>query len=298
MTDADTTNEYIKNLITNKDIFMITRTGWGAEPVISYGIVYNKPYFLSVHPRNILEYNAGIYKQNPENLSKWAYLYYNAIKNSTCCFVWKNENVSSFIKKAQIMLTLGVNNMSAEYLDPLVAVESGKKPWTQSLCGKKLLIISPFTDSIKYQNDKGYNLISGDNRLFHPDQKYIYYKTFNTLGGNFVHSNWSETFMKMIQDISILDFDIALVSCGGYGLPICDFIYSKMKKSSIYVGGVLPLLFGVTCERYKEPKFLWRARKYNPGMIKPNADEQVEMKSFRELYSYGKNNEVENKCYW
>ena len=291
MSDANTTNEYIKNLITNKDRFMITRTGWGAEPIISYGFVYNNPRFLGMHARNILEYNAGIYNQNQENLRKWAYLYHNAIKNSTCCFVWKNERVSPSIKQAQIILTTGVNNMSAEYLDPLEAVESGKTPWTQKLYGKKLLIISPFTDSIKYQNDRGYNLISGDNRLFHPDQKYIYYKTFNTLGGNFVHSNWVETFIKMIKDISILDFDIALVSCGGYGLPICDFIYSKMNKSSIYVGGVLPLLFGVTCQRYKD-------RNYNAGMIKPNANEQVNMRSFQKLYGYNGNNEVENKCYW
>ncbi|MAV56143.1 MAG: hypothetical protein CMI79_01210 [Candidatus Pelagibacter sp.] len=293
MSNPDIANQYIKNLITNKDRFMITRTGWGAEPVISYGIVYNKPQFLRKNIRDILEYNAGIYNQNSENLRKWGYLYHNAIKNSTCCFVWKNEKVSTIIKQAQIMLTYGVNNMSAEHLDPLVAVNAGKIPWTQSLREKKILIISPFTDSIKYQNDKGYNLVSGDNRLFHPDQKYIYYKTFNTLGGNFVHSNWSETFMKMIQDISILDFDIALVSCGGYGLPICDFIYTRIKKSSIYVGGVLPLLFGVTCQRYKD-----KDKNYNPGMIKPNANEQVEMKSFQQIYGYSSTNEVENKCYW
>ncbi len=105
MSNPDIANQYIKNLITNKDRFMITRTGWGAEPVISYGIVYNKPQFLRKNIRDILEYNAGIYNQNSENLRKWGYLYHNAIKNSTCCFVWKNEKVSTIIKQAQIMLT-------------------------------------------------------------------------------------------------------------------------------------------------------------------------------------------------
>ena len=39
-------------------------------------------------------------------------------------------------------------------------------------------------------------------------------------------------------------------------------------------------------------------KNYNPGMIKPNANEQVEMKSFQQIYGYSSTNEVENKCYW
>ena len=39
-------------------------------------------------------------------------------------------------------------------------------------------------------------------------------------------------------------------------------------------------------------------RNYNAGMIKPNANEQVNMRSFQKLYGYNGNNEVENKCYW
>ena len=64
-----------------------------------------------------------------------------------------------------------------------------------------------------------------------------------------------------------------------------------MKKSSIYVGGVLPMLFGVTCQRYN-------GKNYNPGMIKPSENEQVDVKSFHKMYGYQLNNEVENKCYW
>ena len=291
MSDVITVNEYMKNVISSSDRFLITRTGWGAEPVISCGMVYKKPEFIREHIKHILEYNAGIYNQNEENLRKWAHLYYNAIKNSTCCFIWNHTKIEDLIEQSQKILTVGVKIMSADCLDPLRTVNIGVAPWTQSLHGKKVLIVSPFTDSIKQQIDKGYKLVDGDNRLFHPDQEYVFYKTFNTLGGNFVHRNWVETFIKMIQDISILDFDIALVSCGGYGLPICDFIYSKMKKSSIYVGGVLPMLFGVTCQRYSE-------KNYNPGMIRPSENEQVDVKSFHKMYGYQLNNEVENKCYW
>ena len=45
----------------------------------------------------------------------------------------------------------------------------------------------------------------------------------------------------MCMDIVKLEFDIALVACEGYGMPICNFIKGKLNKSAIYVGGGLQL---------------------------------------------------------
>ena len=49
----------------------------------------------------------------------------------------------------------------------------------------------------------------------------------------------------MCEDIKYINFDIALLGCGGYGLPLCHFIKTKLNKSAIYIGGGLQLLFGV-----------------------------------------------------
>jgi len=48
-----------------------------------------------------------------------------------------------------------------------------------------------------------------------------------------------------------LDFDIALVASGGFGMPICDFIYSDLNKSCMYVGGALQLFFGIEGKRWR-----------------------------------------------
>jgi hypothetical protein len=71
--------------------------------------------------------------------------------------------------------------------------------------------------------------------IFLPNQEFVFYKSFNTLAGNHIHNNWIETFSIMCNDIKKLDFDIALVSCGGYGLPICNFIKNDMKKSTLLI---------------------------------------------------------------
>ena len=39
----------------------------------------------------------------------------------------------------------------------------------------------------------------------------------------------------MCQEIKKLDFDIALLGCGGYGLPLCNFIKKDMDKSHYIV---------------------------------------------------------------
>ena len=49
-----------------------------------------------------------------------------------------------------------------------------------------------------------------------------------------------------------MDFDIALLGCGCYGHPLCDFIRNELNKSAIYVGGGLQLLFGVMGKRWLE----------------------------------------------
>ena len=49
--------------------------------------------------------------------------------------------------------------------------------------------------------------------------------------------NWFQTFKIMRNDIEKINFDIALLGCGGYGLPLCNFIKTKLplKKKMIFI---------------------------------------------------------------
>ena len=50
-------------------------------------------------------------------------------------------------------------------------------------------------------------------------------------------------------------FDVALLSCGGYGLPLCAYIKHVLGKKAIYIGGALQLFFGVRGKRWdNEPE--------------------------------------------
>jgi hypothetical protein len=88
-------------------------------------------------------------------------------------------------------------------------------------------------------------------KIFQDDQEFIFYKSFQTSAGNTTHSDWKETFAIMCDEIKDLEFDIALLGCGGYGLPLCNFIKKELKKSAIYIGGGLQLLFGIMGKRWE-----------------------------------------------
>tara|TARA_B100000902_G_C27286157_1_gene904538 strand:+ start:461 stop:1357 length:897 start_codon:yes stop_codon:yes gene_type:complete len=292
-------NKFIHDKLNSSNSFCITRFGWGAEPVISRKcqLDFTKIPLLE---KCILEYNAGIYgiTNNDKLLILWASLYNRAIQSSTAIGVWLNNDVSTIIKESQLGLIK--NNqilLKAEFIDPQFAILNDKIPWTQSLSGKKVLIISPFIESFKKQVERKYKVINGKFKIFKDDQEFVFYKCYNTIAGNHPHYNWIITLNIMLNDISKLDFDIALVSCGGYGNLLCDFIYNYMNKSSIYVGGCLQMFFGVTCKRYIDNNW---AGKYvnNNNLIRPCKNEHIQIKTFKQLYDITLNNEVENKCYW
>ena len=99
-------------------------------------------------------------------------------------------------------------------LEPFYCCQEDIKPWSHYLLGKKVLIINPFTESMKKQLDNGFQIYK-EKTIFQDQQEFIFYKSYVTSGGNHLHSSWLETFIIMCKDIKKLDFDIALLGCGG-----------------------------------------------------------------------------------
>ena len=278
-------NQYIINKIKENKPFYISRLGIGAETRLTYNILKSKKLDTGYIP--MLTNNAGIYfnlNNVNELLVHYAKSYNEGIKNSDAmaCF-------ESSIKEEQDFFceTHKLDKIHNRSIEPFYIMSDGKEPWTMHLKGKKVLIVHPFIDSIKQQISSGFKLF-GDKHLFHPDQEYVFYKTFNTICGNRAHNHWLETYTIMCGEIQKLQFDIALVACGGYGLPICDFIKTKLNRSAIYVGGGLQLFFGVFGKRWQNNNF-WKSHvfKYKTTFIRPSGDEIVE-----------NNERVEGGTYW
>ena len=88
-----------------------------------------------------------------------------------------------------------------------------------------------------------------------------------------------------LEEIQQTTFDVALVAAGGYGMLISDFMYTKMKKSVLYIGGALQLFFGVIGKRWFDNKEILKIM--NDRWVRPCATDKPPQHT-----------KVEKGCYW
>ena len=287
--DIQSGNESIRKRILSDSPFSIIRLG-SFETKLAYHFVRTGEILSScLHSRYKTLYNAGIYSRKPdmECMAEYARTYAMAIKHadSMACIMSNPYH----LWQGYFSRECNLECIHSRTLEPFFAVEMGIRPWSLDLVGKKVLIIHPFVESFKKQLANKFNIFRDEKkRLFAEEQDFVFYKTFQTIAGNHIHEDWRETYRIMCEDISKLDFDVALLGCGGYGLPLCDFIKRRLGKSAIYIGGGLQLMFGVFGKRWEEHEF-WKKiiTREGSNFIRPSDEEQCPNK-----------NTIERGCYW
>ena len=272
-------NQKIIELIKNNKPFIISRLSDNAtKTAVSLDKGENFTKF-----KNIITHD-GIYYTDIKDLKFFGKKHNECLENSDLLASFKGINKEEedyyFAKYEKLI------KVWSRILEPFYILQENETPWSHFLINKKVLIINPFVKSFQKQIDKEWKMFE-DKHIFLPDQQFVFYKAYNTLAGNHPHSSWLETFEIMKNDISKLDFDIALLGCGGYGLPLCNFIKMELKKSAIYIGGGLQLLFGVKGKRWENHPDIGKIIKDNGQFISPSGDEIL-----------NNNNSVEGGCYW
>ncbi len=169
------------------------------------------------------------------------------------------------------------------------------RPWTRYLAGKKVLVIHPFEQTIRHQWAIREKLFANPEIL--PECHLDTLKAVQSLGAegqNF--ATWFDALQSMEDEIAKRDFDVALLGCGAYGIPLAAFI-KRMGKKAIHLGGGLQLLFGIKGKRWednyhwtyptKEKLNLNYVDLYNENWIRPLPED---------IPSVAK--KIENGCYW
>ena len=125
-----------------------------------------------------------------------------------------------------------------------------ERPWTRILKGKKVLVVHPFTDTIKLQYQKRELLFSNPDVL--PEFELKTLKAVQTIiGTRSEFESWFEALKYMEDEIDKIDFDIAIIGCGAYGLPLAAHV-KRIGKQAVHIGGGTQLLFGILGKRWTE----------------------------------------------
>lgn len=85
--------------------------------------------------------------------------------------------------------------------------------------------------------------------------------------------------------IDKVDYDVALIGCGAYGMPLAAHC-KRMGKKAVHLGGALQLLFGIRGNRWETEQDIYK-QFMNEHWVRPLESERPKVAL-----------NVENACYW
>ena len=221
--------------------------------------------------------NAGIYdslhfRGSNESFIEWRNLYIKAMQSSSCIMIC--NFFDNYAGPA-----LSEYNLQDKCVNCPSDLEFYCQTLEMLLSNKKVLCISPFAKTMSKQScyldnvhDNRYSFNAGNLRFYRCKQSISFSSP----------ESWLNNFNTMQEDLELIDFDIALVSAGGYGHPIIQRI-AEQGKSAIYCGGILQAVFGILGRRYDDIY----SHLTNRYWVRPSSSEIPE--GFMT---------VENGCYW
>jgi hypothetical protein len=231
-------NLLILNEILSKNPFMCVRLG-AVESRCIFNWINNKPFTS----KNIdsIHYAAGVFPQDDETIRLFCKVYADALKDADVLGLW------SVVGEKKIMKMF----CPSSKLVPLRSIEPyyHKNPWSEVLKNKRVLIVHPFVDSIKEQYEKRTKIFN-DERILPKFKELLLVRAVQSNGGaQSSFSNWFDALDFMKSEIKKLEFDVAIIGAGAYGVPLASYVKS-LGKQAIQMAGSTQILFGIKGNRW------------------------------------------------
>lgn len=225
--------------------------------------------------------NAGFYFENIVDVEKFFNIYSAALTETDILGAWGTAFSSienNFIGGISQIIPVG---MTAPWIHPY-SEEFSQAPWSKALINKRVLVVSPFSNSIKKQ-------FSRIDKVFPSSSLHAFelevIRSPMTINTNPPFSkSWFTNLEEVKLQMSITNYDVALISAGSYSYPLAH--YAKlMGKIGIHAGGGLQLFFGIMGKRWDNSKFLNGI--LNSYWVRPSPEETPKSAHL-----------VEGGCYW
>lgn len=247
----DEYNELLSNSIIHETPFMVSRFGsaeinWylnyksSVSGTLNRYSNYIKCHVDKIDPSDNL---ADPIYVKPGDIESTKY-YSNCIENA----ILEIDVLGSWLRQEQSPLIIykkGIKFTQLHHLEPFYY----NKPWTNSLAGKKVLVIHPMKDSIINQYSRKEKVFPSGNIL--PDFELQVLKAIWFDDTRF--ASWAEILDYYYEEVEKLNFDVAILGCSSWGMPLAAKIKS-MGKVAIHLGGATQLLFGILGDRWLNPQ--------------------------------------------
>jgi hypothetical protein len=191
--------------------------------------------------------NAGFYFKDNSQVSKFYEIYHEALLNTDVLGAWGTAFAWIESRYSQSIKSFIPVPMTAPWVDAYQPL-ARDIPWSNSLNGKRVLVISPFTESIVKQHQIINKVFP---KIDYPVFALTTIKAPQTIGfDSNTKPDWFENLETLKALMSKEDFDVALVAAGAYSYPLAHHA-KLMGKIGIHAGGGLQLFFGVIGKRWE-----------------------------------------------
>ena len=231
-------NDRIKQAIQSGDPFIASKIGAVERTVISDRLQFND---YKNQTKFFASNNAGISPGDDNTLDFFFEIYTSALQNISYLGSMESYEeaivIENFASQAEFF--------ELRFLEPFYF----DNPWSEALEGKKVLVIHPFEEDIKNQYAQREHIF-GHNVLPEFNLKTI--KSEQTNGGGLASGgdlNFAEALEIMTGKMDKIDYDVALIGCGAYGLILADYALSQ-EKQAVHIGGGLQIMFGIKGKRW------------------------------------------------
>jgi hypothetical protein len=253
-------------------------------------LYYRKHGRFYIDHLSTLERNAGVFPLDGLPLKRWAEEYLEA--NRICEIIaagWYKP-----LEKQELEL-LAAENKGAYSSVPLRSLEpyyvEKEKRWTQLLAGRRVCVVSSFTDTIQKQLEQRHMIWGSDAESLLPTTTHFsfvktgYAPVLAQGRAEWIScTTWKEAVDQMETAVHKNDAEIVLIGCGGLGFPLAQRL-KKAGKIAIVLGGAIQVLFGIKGERWRTHSVI--SQFWNPYWVYPSEHETPKG-------AQG----VENACYW
>jgi hypothetical protein len=283
-------SDYIKEKLASNKPCMICRIGSNElKATINYLDIVSKNSFAQKSIKYIrsdigsfwwddeikflIRNGAGFFPANATYLERFANLILRDLQNVDILGSWLSDEIrlAKFFPSAKIVCLTD--------LEPYYHIN----PWSEALEGKRVLVIHPFEESIRKQYKK-HSVLFNDPRVL-PKFELKTLKAIQSIAANKTEfSNWFDALAWMCKRINGIDFDIAIIGAGAYGLPLASFV-KNIGKKGIHIGGATQILFGIKGNRWDKLPFFRQL--YNDNWVRPLPKETPDNFQI-----------VESGCYW
>lgn len=267
-------NEYLSELIISDKPCMVTRLGANELDLTIDALIKKKISPYNLHRMNIC---AGFFPEKEDLAFSFGNLMKECIAEIDLAALYYAHGEEYMLQKYAKDGVYCHNRAIEPWYTELT-------PWTKNLNGKKVLIIHPFEDTIRNQYKKR-ELIFPDTDIL-PKFELLTLKAVQTVAGQkddrFL--TWFDALEYMFEKSMNMDFDVAILGCGAYGLPLAAML-KKHGKKAIHLGGATQILFGIKGARWDNHPII--SKLFNDAWIRPSdADKPTNALC------------VENGCYW